>query len=115
MSCICYGTRRVVGNCHRIAHWAFRFATHRRRKKITVFHKANIMKMSDGLFITEARKTHTEDYPNIKYNEMIIDAGGFTWKVHSTSMQPEGSRVGLSVVPFNIHIMRPMEEAVAND
>jgi len=47
--------------------------------------------------------------------EMIIDAGGFTWKVHSTSMQPEGSRVGLSVVPFNIHIMRPMEEDVPND
>lgn len=65
----------TVTACHRIAHWAFRFATHRRRKKITVFHKANIMKMSDGLFITEARKTHKEDYPNIKYNEMIIDAG----------------------------------------
>ena len=61
--------------CHRIAHWAFRWATHRRRKKITVFHKANIMKMSDGLFINEARKTHKEDYPNIEYNEMIIDAG----------------------------------------
>lgn len=42
--------------------------------------------------------------------EMIIEAGGYTWKVHSTSMQPEGSSVGLSVVPFNIHIMRPMKE-----
>ncbi len=61
--------------CHRIAHWAFRFATHRRRKKITVFHKANIMKLSDGLFIREARKVHREDYPNIDYQEMIIDAG----------------------------------------
>ncbi len=37
--------------------------------------------------------------------EMMVDAGGFTWKVHSTAMQPEGSRVGLSIVPFNIHIM----------
>ena len=61
--------------CHRIAHWAFRWATHKRRKKITVFHKANIMKLSDGLFLNEARKTHKEDYPNIDYNEMIIDAG----------------------------------------
>ena len=43
--------------------------------------------------------------------EMIIAAGGFDWKVHSTSMQPEGSTVGLNVVPFNIHIMKPMEEA----
>ena len=42
--------------------------------------------------------------------EMMIDAGHSMWKVHSTTMQPEGSRVGLSVVPFNIHIMRPMEE-----
>ena len=45
--------------------------------------------------------------------EMMIDAGGFTWKVHSTTMQPAGSRVGLSIVPFNIHIMRPMKEEQA--
>jgi len=45
--------------------------------------------------------------------EMIIEAGGFMWKVHATTMQPEGSLVGLSVVPFNIHIMQPMEEGAA--
>jgi len=61
--------------CHRIAHWAFRYATHRKREKITVFHKANIMKMSDGLFIRESRKVHEQDYPNIDYDEAIIDAG----------------------------------------
>ena len=38
--------------------------------------------------------------------EMIIRAGGFSWKVHSTTMQPAGSTVGLSIVPFNMHIMR---------
>ena len=38
--------------------------------------------------------------------EMMIAAGGFRWKVHSTVMQPAGSEVGLSIVPFNIHIMR---------
>ena len=42
--------------------------------------------------------------------EMMIEAGGMMWKVHSTTMEPEGSRVGLSVVPFNIHIMHKMEE-----
>ena len=47
--------------------------------------------------------------------EMMIDAGDFTWKVHSTTMQPAGSRVGLAIVPFNIHIMRPMKEDVAHD
>ena len=43
--------------------------------------------------------------------EMMIDTGNVTFKVHSTTMQPQGSRVGLSIVPFNIHIMKPMEEA----
>ena len=43
--------------------------------------------------------------------EMMIDTGNAIWKVHSTTMQPEGSRVGLNVVPFNIHIMQPMKEA----
>jgi isocitrate dehydrogenase (NAD+) len=61
--------------CLRIAHWAFRFATRRRRKKITVFHKANIMKVTDGLFLRAARRVHQLDYPNIDYQEMIIDAG----------------------------------------
>ncbi len=61
--------------CTRIAHWAFRFATLRRRKKITIFHKANIMKMTDGLFLRTARHVHQHEYPNIEYQEMIIDAG----------------------------------------
>ena len=38
-------------------------------------------------------------------------AGGYRWKVHSTAMQPVGSEVGLSIVPFNIHIMH--REAVS--
>ncbi len=63
------------GGCHRIALWAFRYATHRQRRKITVFHKANIMKLTDGMFLEEARKVHKRDYPNIEYDEMIIDAG----------------------------------------
>jgi isocitrate dehydrogenase (NAD+) len=61
--------------CTRIARFAFRFATRRHRKKITVFHKANIMKMSDGMFLTAARKIHEEEYPNIDYEELIVDAG----------------------------------------
>lgn len=60
--------------CRRIAQYAFRYATHRRRKKITAFHKANIMKLTDGMFLEEARKVHKHDYPNITYDEMIIDA-----------------------------------------
>ncbi len=61
--------------CTRIARYAFRYATRRHRKKITVFHKANIMKMSDGLFIKCARQIYEDEYPNIEYEELIIDAG----------------------------------------
>ena len=45
--------------------------------------------------------------------EMMVDCGETTFKVHSTIMQPQGSRVGLSIVPYNIHIMKPMSEEAA--
>lgn len=61
--------------CQRIAGWAFRFANQRNRSKVSAFHKANIMKMTDGLFIDEARRVHERDYPNIQYEEVIVDAG----------------------------------------
>jgi isocitrate dehydrogenase (NAD+) len=61
--------------CTRIARYAFRYATKRHRKKITVFHKANIMKLSDGLFLNCARRIWEDEYPNIEYEELIIDAG----------------------------------------
>jgi isocitrate dehydrogenase (NAD+) len=61
--------------CLRIARYAFQYATQRGRKKVTVFHKANIMKLSDGLFIRCSRQVHDNEYPNIEYEELIIDAG----------------------------------------
>src|SRR5688500_13840693 len=61
--------------CTRISRYAFRYATRRHRRKVTVFHKANIMKLTDGMFIRAARKVHEEEYPNIAYEEIIIDAG----------------------------------------
>ncbi len=61
--------------CLRIARWAFRYAVERGRKKVTVFHKANIMKMTDGLFLRCARKIHDEEFPQVEYQELIIDAG----------------------------------------
>ena len=61
--------------CTRISRYAFRYATRRHRKKITVFHKANIMKLTDGLFLKCAQRIQNEEYPNIEYEEVIIDAG----------------------------------------
>lgn len=60
--------------CSRISHWAFEYARHRHRRKVTVFHKANIMKMTDGLFISKSKEASLE-YSDIEYQEMIIDAG----------------------------------------
>ena len=60
--------------CLRIARFAFRYAETRGRKKVTAFHKANIMKLGDGLFLDCARKVHEEEFPQIGYEEHIIDA-----------------------------------------
>ncbi|TWT46222.1 Isocitrate dehydrogenase [NADP] [Phycisphaerae bacterium RAS1] len=59
--------------CERIARYAFNYAHQRGRKKVSVFHKANIMKKSDGLFLECAQKVHKEIAPDITYEEMIID------------------------------------------
>jgi isocitrate dehydrogenase (NAD+) len=56
----------------RIAKYAFEYARKWGRKKIHSIHKANIMKMSDGLFLTSIRKV-AANYPDIEYKEMIID------------------------------------------
>ena len=47
--------------------------------------------------------------------EMMIDTGETVFKVHSTVMQPQGSRVGINIVPFNIHIMKPMPKEEPQD
>ena len=60
----------------RIAHAAFRYARDRGREKVTVMHKANIMKMTDGMFIRCARAVReSEGFTDIEYEEVIIDAG----------------------------------------
>jgi isocitrate dehydrogenase (NAD+) len=56
----------------RVARFAFEYARKHGRKKIHGMHKANIMKLSDGLFLTSVRKV-AEEYPDIEYKEMIID------------------------------------------
>jgi isocitrate dehydrogenase (NAD+) len=61
--------------CTRIARYAFAYANQRHRKRVTVFHKANIMKLSDGLFLDCAREVHQAEFPQIEYTELIIDAG----------------------------------------
>jgi len=56
----------------RIAKFAFDYARRTGRKKIHAIHKANIMKMSDGLFLRSVRAV-AEKYPEIEYKELIVD------------------------------------------
>ena len=56
----------------RIAKFAFEYARKHGRKKIHAIHKANIMKMSDGLFLRCARDV-AKDFPEITYGEHIVD------------------------------------------
>lgn len=56
----------------RIARFAFKFARRARRRKITIIHKANIMKLSDGLFL-QASRDIARQYPQIACDDFIVD------------------------------------------
>ncbi|XP_050070400.1 probable isocitrate dehydrogenase [NAD] subunit alpha, mitochondrial isoform X2 [Anopheles maculipalpis] len=57
---------------NRVAEYAFKYAKDNNRKKVTVVHKANIMRMSDGLFLRCCRDM-AQKYPEIKFEERYLD------------------------------------------
>ena len=57
----------------RIAQFAFRYAVKHGRKRVTAIHKANIMKLGDGMFLESTRKV-SRDHTSISYDERIVDA-----------------------------------------
>jgi 3-isopropylmalate dehydrogenase len=57
----------------RIAQEAFRLAAGRPRRKVTAVHKANVLRVSDGLFLESVRAV-AKDFPQVAYDEQIIDA-----------------------------------------
>lgn len=59
--------------CEKICRFAFDYARKNGRKRVTAVHKANIMKLTDGLFLRTFREV-AEDYPDIEANDCIIDA-----------------------------------------
>ena len=56
----------------RIARFAFEYARREKRRKVTAVHKANIMKLSDGLFLEVARDV-AAGYPDIEFEDRIVD------------------------------------------
>jgi len=59
-------------NSTRIARFAFEYARRNRRKKVTAIHKANIMKLADGLFLKCCSEV-AKEFPDIEFNSMIVD------------------------------------------
>ncbi|XP_043191305.1 isocitrate dehydrogenase [NAD] subunit gamma, mitochondrial-like [Amphibalanus amphitrite] len=62
----------TLSNCERLARFTFGYAMEHGRKKVTAIHKANIMKLSDGLFL-ETMKRISKEYPSIEFSGMIVD------------------------------------------
>jgi isocitrate dehydrogenase (NAD+) len=58
----------------RIVRFAMRYAREHGRRTVTAAHKANIMKFSDGLFLSTARRVAAEEFPEIPFDDRIIDA-----------------------------------------
>jgi 3-isopropylmalate dehydrogenase len=70
---IALAVRKVTARqCERIARVAFDWAR-KRRKKVTAVHKANVLHISDGLFLREVRKV-AGDYADVELDEKIVDA-----------------------------------------
>ena len=65
-------TRNTRKGSERIVRYAFDLARKAGRKKVTVVHKANILKSTSGLFLNAARDV-AKEYPDIECNEMIVD------------------------------------------
>jgi NAD-dependent isocitrate dehydrogenase len=58
--------------CKRLCEFAFAMAREQGRRRVTAIHKANIMKLADGLFLEEFHKV-AEKYPDIKSDDIIVD------------------------------------------
>jgi isocitrate dehydrogenase (NAD+) len=58
----------------RIVRFAFEWAKAHGRARVTASHKANIMKFSDGLFLEVARRIAAQEYPEVAFDDRIIDA-----------------------------------------
>lgn len=61
-----------ISATQRIVHYAFRYARENNRRKVTIVHKANILKYSDGLFLKIGRQI-AEQYPDIEAEDRIVD------------------------------------------
>lgn len=67
--------------CERVIDYAFRYAKQHQRRKVTVVHKANILKCTSGLFLEVGREVAPR-YPEIQFEERIVDACAMQMVMH---------------------------------
>jgi 3-isopropylmalate dehydrogenase len=68
-----FSIRKITAQASQaVARTAFELAS-QRRKKVTAVHKANVVKLSDGLFLREVRKV-AQEFPDVELEELIVDA-----------------------------------------
>lgn len=71
---VAHATKLVTQRAsERVARWSFEYARRMGRKKVTLVHKANIMKLSDGLFLNTFEEV-AKEYPDINAEDKIVDA-----------------------------------------
>jgi len=71
---VALAVRKITRNgSTRIAETAFKLAMQRPRKKVTAVHKANVLRVTDGLFL-ECVRAVRKNYPEVEYEEQIMDA-----------------------------------------
>ncbi|KAK4805553.1 hypothetical protein QYF61_022588 [Mycteria americana] len=87
----------TAGRSRRIAHYAFRLARAAARRSVTAVHKANIMKLGDGLFLQCCQEVAAE-YPEISFRSMIVD---------NTTMQVGPGHPGPSAPPLPVTPVTP--------
>lgn len=67
----------------------------------------NIVSVDEGMFTGEVKSV---TFKGVHY-EMIVDSGDFEWKIHSTIMKPIGTKIGMTVTPENIHVMKKVRKS----
>jgi isocitrate dehydrogenase (NAD+) len=68
----------MLPSVRRVANFAFEYAKANGRRKVTAVHKANIMRMSDGLFLRCCREA-AEKNPEIMFEERYLDTGMYLY------------------------------------
>lgn len=95
----------------RVAEYAFQYAKDNNRSKVTAVHKANIMRMSDGLFLRCCRSV-AASYPEVKFEEKYLDTVCLNMVQDPSQYDVLVSSIKCSIFIFTIHFQRLLVSVV---